>query len=168
MYFWDGLSPDKRRNIRNTWRDSEAGLSTGGPVARGIRVCPLSEALGLDATTSFVRPMELLTGDALIVATMRQQGLTRLASEDADFDRVLGLTRVRVGLKPIGRSRFLQMTGRRRDPWSPGRTAPDRAMGRLPAAPRGVGTASHRCRGRSVRPSRDDTGPDRGERALIP
>jgi hypothetical protein len=24
---------------------------------------------------------------------MRQQGLTRLASEDADFDRVLGLTR---------------------------------------------------------------------------
>ena len=58
----------------------------------GIQVLPLSEALVLDAT-KLSQQFELLTGDALIVATMRQQGLTRLASEDADFDRVLGLTR---------------------------------------------------------------------------
>jgi len=44
-------------------------------------------------TANFSQQFELLTGDALIVATMRQQGLTKLASEDADFDRVLGLTR---------------------------------------------------------------------------
>jgi predicted nucleic acid-binding protein len=30
---------------------------------------------------------------AAIVATMAQHGLTKLASEDADFDRVPGLTR---------------------------------------------------------------------------
>lgn len=35
----------------------------------------------------------LLTNDALIVAVMQANGLTRLASHDADFDRVPGLTR---------------------------------------------------------------------------
>ncbi len=58
----------------------------------GIQVLPLSAALVLDAT-KLSQQFELLTGDALIVATMRQQALTKLASEDADFDRVLGLTR---------------------------------------------------------------------------
>jgi predicted nucleic acid-binding protein len=35
----------------------------------------------------------LLSNDALIVAIMQDQGLTNLASRDADFDRVPGLTR---------------------------------------------------------------------------
>jgi predicted nucleic acid-binding protein len=35
----------------------------------------------------------LLTADALIVAVMRHHGLTNLASEDSDFDRVSGITR---------------------------------------------------------------------------
>lgn len=35
----------------------------------------------------------LLMNDALIVALMRANGLSRLASHDADFDRVPGLTR---------------------------------------------------------------------------
>lgn len=35
----------------------------------------------------------LLTNDALIMAVMRANGLTRLASHDTDFDRVPGLTR---------------------------------------------------------------------------
>jgi predicted nucleic acid-binding protein len=58
----------------------------------GIQVLPVSEPLVL-AATHISQQCELLTGDALIVATMRQQGLTNLASEDADFDRVPGLTR---------------------------------------------------------------------------
>jgi predicted nucleic acid-binding protein len=45
------------------------------------------------AATNFSQQFELLTGDALIVAMMRQHGLTDLASEDADFDSVPGLTR---------------------------------------------------------------------------
>jgi predicted nucleic acid-binding protein len=52
------------------------------------------EAIFLDANTLiYHEQFELLTGDALIVATMGQQGLTKLASEDADFDRVPWLTR---------------------------------------------------------------------------
>jgi predicted nucleic acid-binding protein len=35
----------------------------------------------------------LLSNDALIVAVMRAQGLTNVASHDADFDRVPGITR---------------------------------------------------------------------------
>ncbi len=35
----------------------------------------------------------LLTNDALIVAVMQAHGLVNLASSDADFDRVPGLTR---------------------------------------------------------------------------
>src|SRR5262245_42699179 len=35
----------------------------------------------------------LLTNDALIIAVMQDHGLTHLASNDADFDRVPGLTR---------------------------------------------------------------------------
>ena len=35
----------------------------------------------------------LLSNDALLVAVMQAKGLTRLASNDADFDRVPGLTR---------------------------------------------------------------------------
>ena len=58
----------------------------------GLQVLPVSAALVMDAA-HFSQQFELLTGDALIVATMRQQGLTKLASEDADFDRVAGLTR---------------------------------------------------------------------------
>ena len=58
----------------------------------GIQVLPVPESLVL-AATHVSQQCELLTGDALIVAVMRQHGLTSLASEDADFDRVPGLTR---------------------------------------------------------------------------
>jgi predicted nucleic acid-binding protein len=39
------------------------------------------------------RQTGLLCGDALIVAVMQTHGLTNLASNDADFDRVAWLTR---------------------------------------------------------------------------
>ena len=39
----------------------------------------------------------LLSADALIVTTMREQGLTHLASHDADFDRVPGIIRYAPG-----------------------------------------------------------------------
>ncbi len=58
----------------------------------GIQVLAVNGALVQDAT-NVSEQFELLTGDALIVATMGQHGLTKLASEDADFDRVAWLTR---------------------------------------------------------------------------
>lgn len=39
------------------------------------------------------RQTGLLSNDALIVAVMQANGLTRLASSDQDFDRLSGLTR---------------------------------------------------------------------------
>jgi predicted nucleic acid-binding protein len=39
------------------------------------------------------RQTGLLCGDALVVASMQDRGLTRLASADDDFDRVPGITR---------------------------------------------------------------------------
>lgn len=39
----------------------------------------------------------LLSNDALIVAAMQTHGLTNLASADADFDRVPGITRYAPG-----------------------------------------------------------------------
>ena len=57
-----------------------------------IEVLPISLAL-VEAAALFSERHELLTGDALIVAVMQEHGLTNLASNDADFDRVPGLTR---------------------------------------------------------------------------
>jgi predicted nucleic acid-binding protein len=58
----------------------------------GIQVVAVTDQL-VSAATSFSRQYELLTGDALIVAAMRQLGLTDIASQDDDFDREPGLTR---------------------------------------------------------------------------
>jgi predicted nucleic acid-binding protein len=57
-----------------------------------IQVIPITRLL-LEGATLVSRQFELLTGDALVVAVMQAHGLTHLASNDADFDRVPGLTR---------------------------------------------------------------------------
>jgi predicted nucleic acid-binding protein len=56
------------------------------------QVLAIAPALLLTAATLSVQH-GLLANDALIVAVMQQHGLTNLASADADFDRVPGLTR---------------------------------------------------------------------------
>lgn len=58
----------------------------------GIQVLGVTDVLMLSAT-SLSRQLGLLINDALIVALMQQHGLTNLASSDADFDRVPGITR---------------------------------------------------------------------------
>ena len=70
----------------------EASAATTKVAQLGIQVLAVNGALVQDAT-NVSEQFELLTGDALIVATMGQHGLTKLASEDADFDRVPWLTR---------------------------------------------------------------------------
>jgi predicted nucleic acid-binding protein len=47
----------------------------------------------LGAAVALSQQLGLLTNDALIVALMQANGLTKIASHDADFDRVPGLTR---------------------------------------------------------------------------
>jgi len=58
----------------------------------GMQVLPVLEQHVIQAS-QLSRAHELLTGDALVVAVMRANGLTNLASLDTDFDRVQGITR---------------------------------------------------------------------------
>jgi predicted nucleic acid-binding protein len=47
----------------------------------------------VSAAAAISQQYGLLSGDALIVATMRQFGISAIASHDSDFDRVPGLAR---------------------------------------------------------------------------
>ena len=58
----------------------------------GIQVLTIAPAV-IDAAAAVSQQTGLLSNDALIVAVMQAQGLTNLASHDADFDRVPGITR---------------------------------------------------------------------------
>jgi predicted nucleic acid-binding protein len=58
----------------------------------GLQVLPI-DFQSVSSAAALSQHYGLLTGDALIVAVMQANGLTKLASEDADFDRVPGLTR---------------------------------------------------------------------------
>jgi predicted nucleic acid-binding protein len=61
-------------------------------VATGITVFPI-ERDDVLAAAEISRQHGLLSGDALMVAIMQAHRLTNLASNDADFDRVPGITR---------------------------------------------------------------------------
>ncbi len=58
----------------------------------GIRILTIPDAM-IETAAMCSRQTGFLSNDALIVAVMQQNGLTNLASHDADFDRVSGLTR---------------------------------------------------------------------------
>jgi predicted nucleic acid-binding protein len=58
----------------------------------GIEVLSLERHL-LPLATSLSQLHGLLTNDALTVATVQDQSIVHIASQDADFDRVPGLTR---------------------------------------------------------------------------
>ena len=58
----------------------------------GIPILTIPET-SITAAAFLSRQTGLLSDDALIVAVMQANGLSNLASNDADFDRVPGLTR---------------------------------------------------------------------------
>jgi predicted nucleic acid-binding protein len=58
----------------------------------GIQILPVTGSL-VSIAADVSRQYGLLTNDALVVSVMRHHGLTLLASHDADFDRVPGITR---------------------------------------------------------------------------
>jgi predicted nucleic acid-binding protein len=57
-----------------------------------VQILTVSAAV-LVSATAICQQTGLLINDSLIVALMRAHGLTKLASHDADFDRVPGITR---------------------------------------------------------------------------
>jgi predicted nucleic acid-binding protein len=61
-------------------------------AAIGIQVIPITQRLAATAAV-LSKQLELLRGDALVVAVMRAHGITDIASHDSDFDRVPGITR---------------------------------------------------------------------------
>ena len=58
----------------------------------GLDVLPVDKS-DISHAADIGRQTGLLCGDAVIVAVMRHHGLTLLASEDSDFDRVPAITR---------------------------------------------------------------------------
>jgi predicted nucleic acid-binding protein len=71
----------------SVYRQAVAGLAH-----LRIQVLPITHPQ-VEAATTFSNQYELLIGDALILAVMQTNGLTNLASNDSDFDRVPWLTR---------------------------------------------------------------------------
>ena len=57
----------------------------------GVRILPIDGTL-VQTAAMLSQQHGLLNGDALVVSVMQHHGLVSLASEDADFDRVPGLT----------------------------------------------------------------------------
>lgn len=57
-----------------------------------INVVDVTSDLVVNAT-EISQQHGLLSGDALIIAVMQYHGITQIASADADFDRVTGITR---------------------------------------------------------------------------
>jgi predicted nucleic acid-binding protein len=61
-------------------------------IAAGVNVLAVTGQY-VSQAVDLSQQFGLLTGDALIVAVMHAHGLTALASLDADFDRIVGITR---------------------------------------------------------------------------
>ncbi len=61
-------------------------------VQSNLRILMITPAL-LVAGVALSQQLGLLTNDGLIVAVMQAHGLNKIASHDADFDRVPGVTR---------------------------------------------------------------------------
>jgi predicted nucleic acid-binding protein len=62
----------------------------------GVQVLPIDRDL-VSKAADVTQQFGLLANDALIVTVMQRAGLTQLTSNDADFDRVPGLTRYAPG-----------------------------------------------------------------------
>jgi predicted nucleic acid-binding protein len=57
-----------------------------------VQILPIPVPVFVSAT-AITQQAGLLINDALVIAVMQANGLSRLASHDADFDRVAGITR---------------------------------------------------------------------------
>lgn len=67
-------------------------LAISAMIAIGVQIVPTSAHHVLSAAALSKRH-GLLSNDALVVALMGELGLSQIASHDADFDRVPGITR---------------------------------------------------------------------------
>ncbi|MGH7170894.1 MAG: type II toxin-antitoxin system VapC family toxin [Gemmataceae bacterium] len=80
----------KSPHLVQTLTNSEAAVAS--IVGSRVHVFPVDAGLVV-AAAAVSRQTGLLTNDALTVALMQAHGLTKLASNDPDFDGVTGITR---------------------------------------------------------------------------
>ena len=81
-----------RRHPAEVQRLAQYSQSLDDLLAIPLPILPVTGAQ-VSRARQFSRQYGLLTNDALIVAVMQDHGLSHLASNDADFDRVPGITR---------------------------------------------------------------------------
>lgn len=89
---WQGIANRLRRHPNEVMTLVRPRRVMDEINASRLMIVPVAAAI-VSASVDVSMQTGLLQGDALIVALMRDQGLTQLASLDADFDRVPGLTR---------------------------------------------------------------------------
>jgi uncharacterized protein len=90
---WQGIATRLRNHPDNVRQLSRYKDALDQIALLPIRIMGIDSAAEFSAAVESSRPFGLLTNDALVVAQMSQAGLVNLASNDADFDRVPGLTR---------------------------------------------------------------------------
>jgi predicted nucleic acid-binding protein len=87
-----GIAPRLRKHPADVQKLTRFQQTVDDVPQMGLQVLPLDFPL-VSRAVSLSQQYGLLTDDALIVAVMQANGLTMVASLDADFDRVPGLTR---------------------------------------------------------------------------
>jgi len=87
-----GIANWLRRHPAEVQRLAQYRRSLDDLLAIPLPILPVTGAQ-VSRAADFSRLHGLLSSDALIVAVMQDHGLAHLASNDADFDRVPGITR---------------------------------------------------------------------------
>src|SRR5205823_6022031 len=87
-----GMANWLKQHPAEVQRLSRHRLAVDDITLMGIQVLPVTGSL-VSLAADVSQQFGLLTNDALVVSVMRNHGLTLLASHDADFDHVPGLTR---------------------------------------------------------------------------
>jgi predicted nucleic acid-binding protein len=89
---YSGIAPRLRRHPAQVQALAGFQRAVESIVQSRVQILLIPPAVCVTAA-AVSRQAGLLSNDALIVAVMQANGLTNLASHDADFDRAAGLTR---------------------------------------------------------------------------
>ncbi len=94
MFGWpyQGIASRLRRHSHNFQQLKRFHEALKRIMLLGLHSIPVTEVHVAQAA-DLSRQYGLLTNDALVIALMQDQGLTHLASNDADFDRIPGIIR---------------------------------------------------------------------------
>ena len=81
--------------LKNKRKEALRSAVEGIYAMQNLSVKGVSESIPLDAL-ALMEQFDLKPRDAFHVAVMKSEGITEIASDDPDFDRVRGLKRIRL------------------------------------------------------------------------